>query len=190
MARIEKEWTTKAGLPAVVRLPRNEIGESWRCGYVGVSKEHPFYGLMYHTPTKLIKPRWILRQRVGKRSPLSLLCSTIGTSEGEVARTLELLIDVHGSLTFSGKLPERPDDEYWWFGFDCAHSDDDYFLDPEGSVPAGPSARDLDYVVEECERLAEQLQRWAKESQKGRRRKRRATNTATTPYRGPQNKRR
>lgn len=164
--KVEKQWTTEAGLPAAVRI----VG--WanyhRCGYVGVPEGHPFYGLDYHQPSLLIKPEWIEEQPVGKRNAVSLFTAGVGALPGElVARRLELLLDVHGSLTFSGERDDLPDN-YWWFGFDCSHPRDDTFTDPDARVPSGPNARSLEYVVEECERLAEQLQHWAKKVEESR----------------------
>ena len=40
----EKEWTTRAGLKATVIA--HDMGH--RCGYVGVSKYHPWYGKDYN----------------------------------------------------------------------------------------------------------------------------------------------
>ena len=40
----EKEWTTRAGLKAVVIA--QDMGH--RCGYVSVPKEHPWYGKDYN----------------------------------------------------------------------------------------------------------------------------------------------
>ena len=42
--KTEKEWTTRAGLKAVVIA--HDMGH--RCGYVGVSKYHPWYGKDYN----------------------------------------------------------------------------------------------------------------------------------------------
>lgn len=42
--KTEKEWTTRAGLKAVVIA--KDMGH--RCGYVGVSKDHPWHGKDYH----------------------------------------------------------------------------------------------------------------------------------------------
>ena len=101
---VEKDWTTKAGLRAViVKQPGYEeplepfdgdllggtIKAGWYCGYVAVPEDHPVYGKDYD----------------------------------------DVPVDVHGGLTFA----ERSDDKYpvktkenlWWFGYDCAHSGDD-----------------------------------------------------------------
>lgn len=123
-------WKTKAGLPGMI--VRNEFGAL--CGYAAVAKGHPLYGQSYD-----------------------------GTD-----------LSAHGGLTYADKCagnichvpePGEPDD-VWWFGFDCNHAFDlapgmrahmrkigaPRSLDPEYDV-----YRDLAYVKEEVESLAEQL---------------------------------
>lgn len=108
------------------------------CGYVGVSQFHPFYGKHYD----------------------------------------ELDIDVHGGLSYSGMMKFS---EYWLFGFDCAHLGDEiksqksknsllkHFLSivrkslnipetPEYDYIIEGEERDLSYVIDQCERLALQLE--------------------------------
>lgn len=99
------------------------------CGYVGVPKSHSLHGRHYE----------------------------------------DVDADVHGALTFASPCetddharichipePGRPDD-VWWLGFDCGHCDDMsptlekwYFLVPQ-------IYKDLDYVMNEVTRLAQQL---------------------------------
>ena len=45
--RIESDWTTKAGLRAVVGVVCFDGVDSHRCGYVAVEKTHPLYGEPY-----------------------------------------------------------------------------------------------------------------------------------------------
>jgi hypothetical protein len=115
---------------------RNHMG-AW-CGYVGVAADHPLYRADY--------------TRVDA--------------------------EVHGGLTFANHcspgddesvgICHVPDDEsednVWWFGFDCAHSND---LIPglysklkdlgyRNDVNKG-TYRTLGYVKTECQRLASQL---------------------------------
>lgn len=111
---------------------RNRYGV-W-CGYVGVPPDHPLHGIQYDDAPHL---------------------------------------SVHGDLTFSSlcheggrichvPLPGRPD-AVWWFGFDCGHLYDYSPNMPE--LPGisrdpdvrGETYRDLDYVRQECARLAGQL---------------------------------
>ena len=82
----------------------------------------------------------------GKRGVLSLV--TAGPEEIENGR-LDILVDVHGSLTFSSSVAGEnypvKTKNLWWFGFDCRHYGDSIEVQNE------------EYVVMECERLAEQL---------------------------------
>ena len=139
---IEKEWTTKAGLRAVVR----DITGRHRCGYVGVPVGHPFYGLTYsdEIPALADSAKELLEKPIGKRGIITVFCAAIG--DGMKPR-LDILVDVHGSITFSdhsGDYPASGDE--WWFGFDCAHCDDTR------------ERCDLAFCVDECESMAEQLQ--------------------------------
>lgn len=54
----------------------------------------------------------------------------------------ERYLEVHGGLTFSGKME---DSDLWWFGFDTNHCND------------GPHTKNEQYVSEQCEELARQL---------------------------------
>ena len=69
-------------------------------------------------------------------------------------------IDVHGGLTYSkNHKPNCLPDGYWWLGFDCCHVGDyvpyaSYCLTYEGET-----FKDLEFVVNECERLAAVLLR-------------------------------
>lgn len=119
---------------------RNECGGNW-CGYVAVPEGHPAHGKEYD----------------------------------------DVEAHVHGGLTYSGlcraqpwrptggichiEQPGRPERVYW-LGFDCAHGWDmcpgtqaiQAILGDDGE---GGTYRSLDYVVAQCESLAEQLARMA-----------------------------
>lgn len=67
------------------------------CGYISVPREHPLYGLSY---TSLFED---------KADPL----------------LAELNHHAHGGFTYSaGSLYMQPEENLWWFGFDCAHLGD------------------------------------------------------------------
>lgn len=165
-----RDWVTKAGLPARVYRLSDKGGpkkywREWLCGYVRVPPGHPLHGVDYNEPTLAIQPEWILEQPLGKRSPIAVFTALaihgVKALNGEsVARTPELLFDVHGGLTWSGKMEDDP--EGWWFGFDAAHYNDEIFLFPEllGFQGSGRVRRSVDYMAEDCERLAEQIVRW------------------------------
>jgi hypothetical protein len=119
--KVEKRWTTKAGLRAViVKQPGYEgpfnsdllggwFKDGWYCGYVGVPVDHPAYAKNYD----------------------------------------DVPADVHGWLTFGrtsdDNYPIKTKEKLWWFGYDCAHLDDDIKIE------------NLIYNINECELLARQL---------------------------------
>lgn len=122
------QWQDEAtGLPCLAH--RNKFSGNW-CGYVGVAEGHPYFEQSYE----------------------------------------ELDASVHGGLTFADFCAENtPEGEgichvpgegepekVWWFGFDCAHL---YDLSPGTKMPIfdGEVYRNLNYVKEECQRLAAQL---------------------------------
>jgi hypothetical protein len=141
-----------------------ELGH--RCGYVGIKKEHPLFGRDYGDtlPVELKHKADKLKESpLGKRGIFDLLC--FDPDEVKIG----FLFDVHGSITYSGgnnyPVPNELR-EWWFFGFDCAHYGDAKDLDcadkygfklyyypyfSEGEV------RTLDYVLEECYNLAQQL---------------------------------
>lgn len=112
-------------------LQRNWRMGHW-CAYVGVGKEHPYFRKDY----------------------------------GDI----DYKIDVHGCLTYSDECDgfichrqddNNPEDQRWWFGFDCAHAWD---LVPgyDDQIVSLPGSSDRTYktqewVIEETKKLAEQL---------------------------------
>lgn len=60
------------------------------------------------------------------------------------------LVDVHGGLTFSGRMSDSQMN-LWWFGYDCGHHSDHSIFNPSGIK------RSLAYCVKECEFLASQI---------------------------------
>lgn len=138
---IEKEWTTKAGLRAVVR----DITNRHRCGYVGVQVGNALYGIKYNDEIPALEDaaKEVLEQPIGKRGIITMFCA----AAGGIKPRLDILVDVHGSITFSDHCGDYPaSGDEWWFGFDCAHCDDTR------------ERCDLAFCVDECESMAEQLQ--------------------------------
>ena len=143
---VEKHWTTKSGLEAVIIM--TSIGH--RCGYVGVGKESPLNGIRYSDQIDLISQEQADSQSIGLKSPVLLFTATCGSDDtNKIRRSLDIVIDVHGGLTYSG----NGDGEYpiasnlWWFGFDTAHYGDNPEL---GGQP-------LEYCIDQCESMAVQL---------------------------------
>ena len=71
----------------------------------------------------------------------------------------EIELDAHGGITYSGPCIDGDAKgdflNKWYFGFDCGHSWDWTPRFPD-NIQHG-SYKEVDYVVEECERLAIQL---------------------------------
>jgi hypothetical protein len=151
----EKDWVTKAGLRAVCLFVKG----SYRCGYVGISKGHPLYGVEYHEHSDALREAMerIGNDPIGKRGVVPLFCHKSGEC------TPDVVFDVHGGITYSGGGDGYPvDGDEWWFGFDCAHAGDatGYFSFP------GDILRTQEYVESECESLAEQLAAITEENSK------------------------
>lgn len=131
------QWPDEAtGLPCLA--VRNSRSGNW-CGYVGVAPGHPLHGKDYD----------------------------------------EADIEVHGGLTFAGGCSHGADesvgichtpgrgepDTVWWLGFDCHHAWDFTPLDVKYANERGypftirddEHYRTLDYVRQECARLAAQV---------------------------------
>ena len=156
--RVARVWTAH-GLTCAV-LENLTIGH--RCGYVGVWKGHPLYGVDYSSHSAVLVEPWedVKDGPIGDRGVIPLVCR-----RGDEV-TPDCFFDVHGGLTYSGGAKDYPIKNplgLWWFGFDCGHAGDrcdplllparlhSYFSMQDGEV------RDEQYVVEQCERLAEQL---------------------------------
>lgn len=143
--KIEKDWTTQAGLRAAIVIVEYSSGSWHRCGYVAVQPGHPLHGVAYKQATDALKaPSG--DEPLGNRGIFTVLFAACGdglTSEPQC------VFDVHGSITYSGGGKGRypvQHDGLWWFGFDCAHAGDDEV-----------GGRSLEYVIAECESLARQI---------------------------------
>lgn len=131
----KKQWTDeKTGLPClIVRGPSGAL-----CGYVGVSKGHPAFGVDYDSV------------RIGEECPDvhgGLTFSAHCTPTDDPAKHICHMPD------------EGEDDNVWWLGFDCAHSGDIMpthdrayrYLSWEATY------KSIAYVEGHCRALAEQL---------------------------------
>lgn len=157
-SHVAKAWTTTAGLTAVVIMCRGRH----HCGYVGLPESHVLHGLHYSEESQYIRDI-TEEEPVGQRGPISLLCM------GDKKTSPEIAYDVHGSLTYAGKLdfPEI-DPSLWYFGYDCAHCDDgvspQYVEWAKENLPENirdfettEGFKDLDFCIAQCESLAKQI---------------------------------
>ncbi len=180
----KKQWLdSETGMPCLII--RNNVGAL--CGYVGVAKNHPLFGLDYDKSHPCLVELWEQAKSgtIGKRGIFTLIFAS--SEENNTNPRIDMVFDVHGSLTFSGACmkhnPAYPnvtpeilesegichlvedgeDDNVWWFGFDCGHCDDWspklYGEEPQWQQYYGKDMiyRDIDYVTAEVQSLAKQL---------------------------------
>jgi hypothetical protein len=162
---IEKDWITTEGLRAVVagivQLSNGNIELLHHyCGYVGVERGHPLFGVAYNEDIPVsLQHYWeeVLAGPIGDRDIIDVLSTSLGSAH------VGTLFNVHGGITFSTSQKYYPSkypiiSDLWWFGFDCNHYGDAPHPDFVDSYPFSKGKfRDIPYVVEHCERLALQL---------------------------------
>lgn len=125
------------------------------CGYVGVTKSHPWHGKTYSSTVKITDDILEKKIDINKISVLSLFSQSLSGSNEDVR--IDCLIQVHGGITYSdnGYKEYLEEPELWYFGFDCAHHGDlcpGYMRDyTHGTY------RDIEYVKREIELLSKQL---------------------------------
>lgn len=124
------------------------------CGYVGVAAGHPFHGKGYD-------------EAIGE-------CTEECTADWHIGHSPNYAVEVHGGLTFADACADTKDESrgichvaaegrpahVWWFGFDCAHCDDDgprTQRDERYGYGRNGVYRDLAYVKSEVDRLAAQI---------------------------------
>lgn len=137
------------GLQCVIKRVHSGI---W-CGYVGVDRNHPWYGMNYQDVVTIKDLESVMLSRNPSNvSILSLLIDMMDNNLENDQCSISTAIDVHGGITFSGKFD---DDDLWYFGFDCGHCND--FVPAFSYMTEGAIYRDKEFVKNECHRLVDQL---------------------------------
>jgi hypothetical protein len=114
-------WDLPNGLHALIR--RNFQG-AW-CGYVGVPPTHPWFGRSYTVKVQPDKALLERRVDINEVCVLSLFAAAFRGDEPEDGLPLNLAIRVHGGLTWGDYISlDEAKKDWWYFGFDCAHSGD------------------------------------------------------------------
>lgn len=150
--KIERDWITQAGLRAVVLISTDRT-ENHRCGYVAVDETHPAFNKGYSEQLDFIPQEAANNSVIGNKSPILALTATCESDDpyNSVRRSLDIIIDVHGGLTYSSKEPGAeypvPSEGLWWFGYDCGHYNDNACI----------GGQSLEYCVQQCELMARQL---------------------------------
>ena len=174
----EKSWLSQE-YPCVVIM---NLSSGSRCGYVAIPKDHALYGVDYNEETYKLAPYYemvaskrevtvsCLQDNIGIFPTFMLMCGS-----GNILQP-GYLLGVHGGLTYSaGNKYPVPMEDYWWFGYDCAHLGDGKdlsVLKPElrkiyEDFPLERGIiRSLEYCFYECIKLADQLRQVDKEYKK------------------------
>ena len=119
------------------------------CGYVEIPQGHYLYGKSYIDPIyELAKfNEQVLEGGVGKLGSIPMFLFAT-RKDNEEPMSADILFDVHGGITYSGKLTnnESPSQCFdWAIGFDTAHFNDD------------ETTQTHEYCESECKRLIDQL---------------------------------
>ena len=157
----KREWVHGEFICQALR--QKESGH-W-CGYVGVDKDHTLFGVNYDFEM-LITDEFKNREIIEGRTSYIDIFLNMGCTEGYIQ--LGTLIDTHCGLTYANNFPKGEWDDYWFFGFDCAHADDFapgalpdmviLFLLIDATDFHQGESRALGYVQREITKLAEQLE--------------------------------
>ena len=147
-----KKWNAYGYRCVIMRHP--EIGHL--CGYVGIPKNHPLYGVHYGEESPALAARFKerLNEPIGENAPI------VAIMLGEPKATPELSFNnVHCGITWSAdRLPgKKIKSRRWWYGFDCAHHNDicPYLARFQSITEA--TYKDMAYVKNITENLAFQL---------------------------------
>lgn len=120
------------------------------CGYVEIPEGHYLFGKDYDEPIMELEPfnKEILEGSAGKRGSLTMFAYSVFPEKKESPLAADMFFDVHGSITFSGKLILRGEAEPvfdWVMGFDTAHFDDTQ------------ETQTHEFCARECEAFIDQL---------------------------------
>lgn len=136
------------------------LPQGYRCGYVKIPHGHVLYGLKYKAQLPITFSK-ISHKPLGKRGIINYFLIKNLNLEDRIS--MDLLFDVHGGITFAGKLINQ---KGWWIGFDCAHLGDakDFNLMDEKMKQlwkdfniSGEIVRTTSYVEKECLSLIDQI---------------------------------
>lgn len=138
----------------------------YRCGYVGIPKEHPLHGVDYCDKVDCLKSSEMPDIPMDKAGLGQMLRGLVGEYQKK-SISPEMFFSVHGGITYSGggEYPVESDG-LWWFGYDCAHFGDGKDIEAiespaakeiEMQFPSCGIIRTNKYCEQECKNLAEQL---------------------------------
>jgi hypothetical protein len=130
------EWQAYGLECCIIRAPN--LGSL--CGYAGVPKSHP----LYRRESSLY-----IYRKVENSLNYVVGFGFVGEPEYQ-----DIGLDVHGGVTF---VQASAHNDLWWFGFDCAHSNDLTPFKRNKYSLSFQTYRDFVYVTEQTNSLAKQL---------------------------------
>ena len=118
-----------------------------RCGYVGVPERHQWSGKDYGYKTQFK----LSEAATQSTNPIGTFVAAfeLGADGEEALKDISYAANVHGGVTYArkgGSSPLEDSSDWWFFGFDAAHSGDDE-----------PGGRSLEYMRQECTKLRDFL---------------------------------
>lgn len=91
-----------------------------RCGYVEVPEGHPWHGLDYDAEVDgSLDLEQTLEDAYENHGVVNVFLAAVSGGERS---TLDLLVKVHGGLTYARDRLAGVEGKSWWLGFDCAHA--------------------------------------------------------------------
>lgn len=159
---------------------RSELGTL--CGYVALPPEHCLYGYSHGDEVKVSEDILNKKVNTARVNVLVLFAyclkkhadrKTKNSDEIEVdTAPISVILPVHGGINYSSDhlydvinytVEDKADvlggTKAWWFGFDCGHKGD-YVpkLHDLAKVSTGEASyRDMEFVIDECKQLVDQL---------------------------------
>lgn len=122
----------------IVRGPSGAL-----CGYVGVPEGHPLFGIGYSDETERLSEQAAARLETPVRDTMA---DMIAALSGCVKSSPEMVLDVHGGLTFSDECDEPT--EAQWLGIEAALADESLQREAR-KYPTGDSARRVASLTEQ-----------------------------------------
>lgn len=143
----------------------NSIG-GWRNGYVEIPKDNKFFGVQYYEKSH-VKISDLEDTSIGKRGVIPAFAFAMRDSE---MLPLDVLFNVHGSLTYSDDhLKPVGKENSWFLGFDTNHIGDakdrslmskkhqDFYDEHEKNIFKDGEIRTENYIESELKSLVDQI---------------------------------
>lgn len=140
-----------------------------RCGYVSIPNGHYLYGKEQSEPLIGLNIGSVMEEKIGDRGVIPILLHSMSeTPNEEDSIPMNVLFNVHGSITYSNEFAELGPG--WWIGFDCRHHNDlpdpslmseEYsFLNVLNHNRGTETIKTTAYVETQCKNLITQIKKY------------------------------